>query len=232
MSATAVIIPLRGLHGGKSRLAPLFDPAQRSTLIASMARQVLAAVERSGVADTILVVSRDLLIAEHLPLASPRTSVVWQCDGEPGLNPAIDLGRQEAIRRGADRIVVLSADLPNLQPRDIRALHALDADVVLAPDRAGLGTNAIALRGHRALESFRFQFGVDSLSLHLAESLRNGLTVARLDVCGFAHDLDTGEDWDILSRETQRLLLYPKRTMSSPGTHQADRSSVAILEHA
>jgi 2-phospho-L-lactate guanylyltransferase len=232
MSATAVIIPLRGLHGGKSRLAPLFDPTQRSTLIASMARHVVRVVERSGVADAILVVTRDLLIAEHLPLAVPQVSVVWQCDGVPGLNPAIDLGRQEAIRRGADRIVVLSADLPVLLPREVRALHAVDADVALAPDRAGRGTNAIALRGRRALETFRFHFGVDSLALHLAEATREDLPVAQVALPGFAHDLDTGEDWDILTRETQRLLLESTRSTAPSGTHRTGRNPVAILEHA
>lgn len=232
MSATAVIIPLRGLHGGKSRLAPQFDPTQRSTLIAAMARHVVTAVERSGVADAILIVTRDLLIAEHLPLAASRVSVVWQCDGVPGLNPAVDLGRQEALRRGADGIVVLSADLPLLRPREVRALHAVDADVVLATDRIGLGTNAITLRGRRALESFQFHFGVDSLGLHRAEAMREGLPVAQVDLPGVAHDLDTGEDWAILSRETQRQLLEPSQATTSSITHRAGRNPVAILEHA
>lgn len=232
MSSTTVVIPLRGLHGGKSRLAPVFDPAQRATLIAAMARHVTRAVIESGIAADILIVTRehDLLARAGIDEAGLR--VVVQPETSHCLNAAIETGRTQSIAAGASQLVVLSADLPILHANDLQALAGQQEDVVLSPDRLGLGTNALALNGHDAIERFRFHFGAGSRKLHRAEALRLRLTTSAIMVDGIALDLDTPDDWAALTGPERLRLLNP-----SSGAHQAPYSHVgpdpiAYLERA
>ena len=79
-------------------------------------------------------------------------------------------------------------------------------------DRAGRGTNAIASDGVAGRWSPSGSTSAsDSLALHRAEAVREGLPLAQRCIARIAHDLDTGEDWAILSGETQRLLLDPSQ---------------------
>ncbi|MEJ7638841.1 MAG: hypothetical protein WKF75_12935, partial [Singulisphaera sp.] len=67
-------------------------------------------------------------------------------------------------------------DLPRLTPADLAAMLELSADVVIAPDRALLGTNALLLRGD-AIASFPLRFGDRSYPAHLAEAGKLALSV-------------------------------------------------------
>lgn len=189
MSAATVLVPLRG-PGGKSRLAPVLTAAERDALVIALARHVLAVAARAPGVGRVLVVTADPGFAAALAPAG----VEVRAQAGPGLNRAV------AEARGwlgpGERVLVLHADLPLLGPDDVAALLAADAPVVLAADRAGQGTNAVALA--RAGSPFVTRFGADSLRAHRAEAARHGLGVAVVDRPGLRHDLDTPADWDAL----------------------------------
>jgi 2-phospho-L-lactate guanylyltransferase len=89
--------------------------------------------------------------------------------------------------------LIIHADLPFLNLDDVEALiaGATSTGVAIAPDRHGLGTNAIALmRG----VNFDSQFGVESYARHRLQVYR--CEDVRREGTGF--DLDTPADLNII----------------------------------
>ncbi|MBA2470470.1 MAG: 2-phospho-L-lactate guanylyltransferase [Chloroflexia bacterium] len=234
MTGTSVVIPIRGVHGGKSRLSPLLNPSERATLIASMANGVIEAVKGSGVADSILVVSREPDLFHYLGTSTSDVTLMIQPAYSIGLNAAIDLGHHEALERDSDRIMVLSADLPLLTARSVSDFLRQEAstDVILGMDRVGLGTNGLLLQGRAAMSQFSFHFGVDSRRLHREEAARIGAGFGERCAHGIALDLDTPDDWAMLSEEMRRQLLTPSYTLRHPSLGAARTAPVALLERA
>lgn len=188
-----VVVPVRSLAGGKTRLAGVLSPAEREALVGRMLAHVLATVAASGVAAGALVVSPDPAAREAARTAG--AAVLAQAPAAPGLNAAIALGKQRALARGVASVLVLFADLPLLRPEDLRRLAANPVPVVLAPDRHGTGTNALLLRLHAGGAAFAPRFGEGSALAHRAEAAARGLPVATVATPGIAFDLDTPEDW-------------------------------------
>lgn len=208
MSRTAVVIPVRGRHGGKSRLAPVLDPIQRSDLVRSMARHVIAVVDQTVSDGPLLLVTRDPDLAWLTDGLASRAEVLRQPGSGHGLNPALDTGRDVAIARGADGLLVLSADLPLLRPEDITRLTGTEAAVAIGTDRFSEGTNALFLRSPATMAGFRFQFGTGSRRLHEGEARRLGASCAVVTTPGIALDLDTPDDWAMLTRDAREQVLH------------------------
>ena len=192
---TVAIVPIRSLRAGKPRLATVLDGREREALLRQTAAGVVAAARRSGVIETVLVVSPDVdalawaaaLGSEVIPLTQPATL--------PGLNGAIEAGREWALADGATAILSLFADLPFLSAADICGLTARPEPVVLGPDRRGEGTNVLLLRLAGNGVTFRFAFGEGSLARHREEARLLGLDVGIFLAAGVAFDLDTPGDW-------------------------------------
>lgn len=234
MTRTSVIIPVRGLNGGKTRLAPVLNADERSVLIESMATQVIDAVAGAGIADDIIVVSREADLLRHLPPIGNATELLCQPVHSIGLNSAIDLGRHEALLRNADRVLVLSADLPLVTAAAIERFAGDErtADVTLVTDRAGLGTNAVMLRGKHTIENFQIHFGRDSRRLHREAAAEVSATYAERHPREIALDLDTPEDWAMLTKETRQRLVGAKMTPHLPSFGAIGIDPMAVSERA
>ncbi|MBN0041590.1 2-phospho-L-lactate guanylyltransferase [Cellulosimicrobium cellulans] len=167
------VVPLRDGSSGKSRLAHVLDPASRSRLIAVLARHVVGTLLASDGVERVVVVTsdsrftwralRDVVVdepadaahtgeADGLPLLTEdadRLRIVLQPADRPGLDAAVELGREiaseDAATQGPVRLLVAHADLPALTTADVAALLAEDAPVVVATDRVGAGTNLLVL---------------------------------------------------------------------------------------
>ena len=170
----------------KTRLARVLDPATRLVLVRAMLAHVLEVVESSPAIDRVAVVSperdevrRDLLVIQ---------------DGGDGINAEFRRALAHAHGSGADRALLLPADLPRLQVADVQAmLEASSLGVALAPDNAEVGTNAIALSLPGRLEP---SFGSGSFKRHMAGATGLGATVI-VRRAGLA-DLDTPSDFILL----------------------------------
>jgi len=232
VTGTVVVIPVRGLNDGKSRLASHLAPEERAALVGGMASHVIGAVLASGVADAILVVSREADLLRNLRTQGADIDLLHQPAHVTGLNAAIELGRHAALERDVECLVVLSADLPVLTARAVADLVAIEvaAGVVLGTDRAGLGTNALVLRGANATTRFAFQFGPDSRRLHRQEASRIGARYAETLAPGIALDLDTPDDWAMLSEEVRRHLLGSRPASPLYPAGAVGIGAMAILE--
>jgi len=179
------IVPVKALDRAKSRLASALAPAERRQLVREMFERVLGALAAAPVTNT-WVVSPD---AEVLALAATRGARPL-AEGPAELNAALEQARSAARAAGATALIVVPADVPLIRPADVAAMAGLlaaGADVVLAPDAAGLGTNGLALRADAALP---FRFGGDSAALHLRAAAARGLLTRLYHAPGLALDVD------------------------------------------
>ncbi len=183
------VVPVKDLGGTKSRLAPVLDPAARAGLTLYMMGRVVSRLREAGL-DAVGVVSPDPIVLDEA-LRRGATPLVQK---SRGLNPALEEGRLWATENGAAALLVLPADLPLIEAEDVRAVldeAAGGTSVVIAPDGARSGTNALLLRPPDALP---FLFGPDSFEAHLGAA-RDREAEAR--VCENQHlsfDLDTAGD--------------------------------------
>jgi 2-phospho-L-lactate guanylyltransferase len=181
------VVPVKDLRGTKSRLAPVLNPAARAGLTLYMMGRVVSRALEAGV-DAVGVVSPDPIVLDEA-LRRGATPLVQK---SRGLNPALEEGRSWATENGASALLVLPADLPLIEAEDVRAVLAEaagGAPVVISPDGARSGTNALLLRPPDVLP---FLFGPDSFEAHLRAARDAGARVCENQHLSF--DLDTAGD--------------------------------------
>jgi 2-phospho-L-lactate guanylyltransferase len=188
--SSRIIVPHRGLEAAKTRLAPSLDPEERVMLASQLLQRVLKVALQ--VSDDVVVISPSRPLAEIVQASGARLSI----QRGMGLNEGLDQARSEAILDGIGTLIILHGDLPNLRAGDIETLgRALPSDggpgVAIGPDRAGTGTNALALRPPGVIN---FRFGAGSFAAHAAEVERAGVPLVAVNRSGLAFDLDTPED--------------------------------------
>ncbi|MBO1751797.1 2-phospho-L-lactate guanylyltransferase [Actinotalea sp. BY-33] len=207
------LVPLRGGPAGKSRLGVALGPDHRGRLVAHLARHVVDTLGATpGVGRVVVVTPDPEAAARDLEGTATTVEVVRQPTTVHGLNPALDHAR--GTLAGPSRLLVVHADLPGLTVEDVRALLGLSSPVVVATDRAGLGTNALLLAGAgRALE---LGFGAGSRRRHEAAAARRGLEATVVRRPGTGADLDTPADWAALP-----LAVRDQVEAQVPGTRSA-----------
>lgn len=190
MTASFILIPVKPLSEGKSRLTGVISDEERQALSRSMLNHVLAvSVAVLGTAN-IVIVSGDEAVLEIGLAAGTNTGKETP---DSGLNEALDQARDFAIDNGADSVLVLHADLPLLSEDDIRKMLAAaeSAQIVIAPDQKFAGTNAMMLRPPDLLP---FRFGQDSFEKHRAAAVSAGVEPVIMHSDGLSFDIDTPED--------------------------------------
>lgn len=185
---TWALIPIKARGEGKSRLNSALSAAEREALVDAMLRHV---AQMAGQAGTI---ARTLLVGPSHHGLDPAITLL----DEPGqgLNAALDsaLVRIAAARDRPDRLIIIAADLPCLTPLDLDLLAiAPERTVAIAPDRHGIGTNALSLPLPEAA-GFRFQYGTDSAVRHRQEAERLDLSVETIVSQGLEKDIDEPSD--------------------------------------
>lgn len=187
------VVPLKDFAVAKARLRAVLPDEERARIVETMATHVI---------DTLVavlptaVVSADagvLDLAERLgawPIEESPTGAA----GTAGLNAAVTDAVWEAQGLAMHTLAVVAGDLPRLEIDDVHALLRLPGrpGVVVAPDRAGTGTNAIVMSPPEAL---KVRFGTNSLRRHVAAAYRANLPVRVLRRPGLQLDVDTPADF-------------------------------------
>jgi 2-phospho-L-lactate guanylyltransferase len=180
-----VLIPMKPLASAKERLAPALSSDERRSLSLAMLADVIAAAQEF---DRVWVLNSD---AEATEL-SRDAGVEAVPDPRPGagLNASLAAATRAAIGEGATGVLVVSADLPCVSAEDLNAVVG-STGVALAPDRAGVGTNALWRSPGDLID---VAFGPNSLAAH-AELARAAGTPALVSARpGLALDVDTPDD--------------------------------------
>lgn len=190
-SRLVAIVPVGALAGAKSRLGAVLDAEERLDLTLRLARATIAAAVAAGRVDDVLVITPDDTIRD-LALELGARPLLQR---DRGLNHGVVAARAEAVAGGADAILVLPIDLPDVSPAAIDAVAAALDDparplVALVPDRHGRGTNALLIAPPDAIDVC---FGGDSAIAHEAGARSAGAHLILLDG-PLALDLDTPDD--------------------------------------
>lgn len=185
-----LVVPVKSLSDGKSRLAPALEAAQRAAFIERLLGRTLEQAAQYPGLERTLVVSAD---EQAHARASAWGVRVLEERAPGGLNNALRQAQLALSGLGATQMLVVSCDLPLLQAEDLRRLAGASVvgTIGLAPDRARQGTNGICLQTPYA---FDFSFGPDSFERHLNRVRQLDLHCAIVDRAGLAFDVDTPED--------------------------------------
>jgi 2-phospho-L-lactate guanylyltransferase len=185
------LIAIKARARCKTRLSESLAPSARLQLVRSMLAAVLSAAAGAQTLRQVIVVSpeRDAVPAQIPVLA----------DSGESLNGALTQAHRVLREFGCREVVILPADLPHITAAEIDGLvHAgRSGGFAIAPDAAGVGTNALCLV---TAHPFRFQFGSGSQRLHLQEAERTGLNAQVVRLPGLAFDVDSPADLNQLDR--------------------------------
>lgn len=211
-----LVIPVKSLAHGKSRLSLHLSEAARHQLNTALLERSLAlASEFPGIERTLVVSSCPEVIA----LAGSRGARTL-VEKDPGLNQAVTQAVAMLADRGAPQLV-MSCDLPLAGPDDLMAL-ARSGELAIATDRHGAGTNALWLP---ARAGFRFQFGDASRYRHTEEARRHGWHCSVLQRPALAFDVDTIDDYRRWQRLERMRGAGPVPRTPALGTDASDEES-------
>ena len=206
-----ILIPCKTLNEGKSRLSSVLSGEERAALCERFLQKTLTLACAVTGSEAIRVVSSD---RKAVQLAGDF-GVRGVDDPDGDLNSALVRAVEHTIRpdlKDALRdVLVLPIDLVLATPAQLTRMLAVAGDLVLTPDRAGHGTNLLRLTGRIARE-FRFQYGENSFSRHLAEAHRLDSRAEVLRDPDLGFDVDTPADYAdwVSSRSSENSLLLPE----------------------
>lgn len=192
---TDVVIPVKDLSRAKSRLQGLLGPDERAGLALAMLRDVLTTLRACDPGDIWIVAHDDCVfdLGREFGAQGIRERV------SQGYNHAVAVGLQAV--RAQHPVLVLPADLPFLQARDVARLarpRALTAPFVgIVPDRHNRGTNGLLLSRPDLIAP---AFGHNSFFEHKAAAARAGVTATVFALNSMAVDIDCAEDLFTLAR--------------------------------
>jgi 2-phospho-L-lactate guanylyltransferase len=184
------VVPVKSFGRAKARLAPLLDPAQREELARAMLQDVLAALQNVDELSGILVVSGDSHARE---IAGAHGAGTIDEPFENGPNAAIRLALPVLRATRADAMIIVPADVPQIEPNELRpVLRALSgASVALVPAARDGGTN---LLGCSPVDIIDPCFGPNSFAKHMNAAERIGVEPRVFTCDSLAVDIDRPRD--------------------------------------
>ena len=185
-----VLIPCKRFSVGKSRLSGVLTPDERIELCRRLLDHTIALAQGIANCDRVAVVSDDEEV--HARAAQAGASAV--ADPGRGLNVALSIGNDFLAGSGQQAaLLILPIDLPLATPAALAPLISAAADVALAPDRHGAGTNIMRLKPP-ARPGFPFAYGADSLSRHVEGAKQHGFSVEIFQDPRLSFDVDEPAD--------------------------------------
>jgi len=185
------IVPVKRLAAAKSRLASVLSLRQRRALVCSLLIHALDVLQATDGIEGILVVGKDRAVRE----IARRSGATFVHEAErDGLNRALLRAAAEAVRRGAEAVMILPADLPLLRSADIAWVlerAGRPPFLMIAPDRSEQGTNLLFMAPPGLI---RFSFGIRSFRRHLLAARRAGVKAKIRRRQALAQDIDRPED--------------------------------------
>nr|WP_230980210.1 coenzyme F420-0:L-glutamate ligase [Oryzicola mucosus] len=184
----AIAILMKDPADAKTRLSGALAFDARERLALALFENTLAFFRKTFPNELLGVVTPSQRIAGIA--AAQQAEVVAQ--GEPGINGAAASAAAWAQNNGADRLLVVHADIPTLVETEISALlSAGENHAVVIGESVDGGSNALLVSPPDVIP---FCFGSQSATAHEAAARARGATAARLKLPFLSRDLDTPDD--------------------------------------
>lgn len=216
---TAAILPVKSFDAAKQRLADVLGSGSRHALAQAMFQDVLAALGRVPEIATIVLVTGEGAAA----FAAPDDAVVIGDEEQSGQSAAALMGIRWALDAGYERVLLVPGDTPLVEADDLSALVTSREEIVIVPDRAGSGTNALVLTPPDAMEP---SFGPGSLARHVESARASGRAFGVVEVESLMHDVDTAEDLAALAKALEGRRAAAPRTRGA--IRQLDRAGARL----
>jgi 2-phospho-L-lactate guanylyltransferase len=196
-----VIVPMKPFAEAKQRLAAVMDETARVELARELFKRTLRVVRRARGITRVLVVSRDRQV-----LKIAREFGAWAIwEAQAGLNEALEQATQVAQANGVDAVLIVPADLPNLETRDVEEISARGQSapcVVIAPAARDEGTNALLVNPAGLI---RYAFGEQSFVVHQQRARKAGARVEIYRSESIACDVDCPEDLERIGHRFSQI---------------------------
>jgi len=192
---TAAILPVKRFADAKQRLRASVSEELRAALARAMVADVLDALARAPSIESVIVVSGEESVARA---AAERGAIVVVDDVESGQSAAVTSGLQAARAAGAERVLCVPGDCPGVDPGELEDLLRAPGrarEVVVIPDRHGIGTNGLLLTPPDVIAP---ACGEGSCARHLALARAAGVAVRVERPPSLLFDADTSADLDAL----------------------------------
>lgn len=200
-----VLVPVKALDQGKSRLSPLLSDTARRAVSRAMLTDVLTSVLHTPVVNGVVVVTSDPTL---LTLARQLGAGAVDEEYPRGLNGAVTVGAEFCLQQGATALLVLLADLPLVTSEEVELLFRQIDDgpqVILVPCKEGDGTNALLRVPPLVIDPC---FGGPSLAAHQKVARSQGITCRVVEVPGIAFDLDSVADLERFAAQATETRTY------------------------
>ncbi len=208
------IVPLKSPHSAKSRLAKVLSPDERRELFFDLAGLAIEALKATpGIAQVAVVTASD----EAAQFAREHGAVVLLQEHDEGTARAFASAIAQLRPLHLGQLLMMAGDLPRVSPRALE--RVLDAaahhDIVIVPDRLGVGTNALLCSPPDAIAPC---FGADSFQRHIAAARAAKLSHRALHVDELALDIDLPADLDHL-RELRGAQRHDRPNRDAASAH-------------
>jgi len=193
------IIPVKPLKRLRSEQNNTLSEEEWAKLNTHMLESIIESVRLVKCVEEILVVSKDRFL---LSIARERKVKTLQEDSSSDINMALMRATAIASMYKANSLIVLAADLPLISTLDLETFIAIStrrSEMVIAPDRRSIGTNAILLNPINI--EFKYQFGVNSFDKHISEAQRLKYQISISDLKSLRIDIDSPEDFEWMKQQ-------------------------------
>ncbi|MEA2639012.1 MAG: 2-phospho-L-lactate/phosphoenolpyruvate guanylyltransferase [Chloroflexota bacterium] len=192
-SPLLILLPVKRLGEAKQRLAGVLDAEHRARLVVAMLTDVVQILVKAELEPWVVTPDETVLsLTAKLGARGYRETAATG-----SLNAALDAA-ERTLRQPTGRLLVLLPDTPLVAVAELQELIAagrdgdgLGADVVLAPDGARRGCNAMLLAPGIRLP---FSFGEGSYARYAATAAATGLRSVEFNRPGLALDVDEPAD--------------------------------------
>ena len=195
-SKTSILIPMRSLNEGKTRLSNLLSPNKREKLIKLLFTQLLKKLKT--LKNQSPLIFSDILVitpCEEVEKISKDFHVqVLKEESLNGLNSAVKKGICWSSENLYDSSLILPGDIIDPETEDIKKILDMGRksrnSMVICPS-TDFGTNALYLSLPTRLN---FKFGPNSFFEHQKEAKKISIRSIIAPVDSLKDDLDTGKD--------------------------------------
>ena len=195
-SKTSILIPMRSLNEGKTRLSNLLSPSKREKLIKLLFTQLLKKLK--SLKNQFPLIFSDILVitpCEEVEKISKDFHVhVLKEQNLNGLNSAVNKGICWSSENLYDSSLILPGDIIDPETEDIKKFWRWKkikrTSMVICPS-TDFGTNALFLSLPTRLN---FKFGPNSFYEHQKEAKKISIRSIIAPVDSLKDDLDTGKD--------------------------------------
>lgn len=186
------IVPVKPLQEGKSRLSPVLDAEERQRLNAFLMRWTFDMISAYPGASQSIAISSDPSVAQE----AQARGIGFIHDRDRDLNAALVRATREAIKKGAEAVIVLPVDLPLATSVDLKRIAPRDdlaKQCVIVPDRHRSGTNLLYVSPPC---DDLYRFGPGSFKRHREAALERGFHTLEVNDPALSLDIDEPADYE------------------------------------